>query len=153
MSMNRMMKVFIVFALVLALGIPAVAATTGSASLKISGTVDKSVSVTSDTETYSSLPIIAGGSVKVATITTVSNDLSGYTMTIKGKGYLTAATSTNATTVPYAVTFGTSSVTLGSVVTYSGTGGSYDVYVNVTASPSVSADTYSDTLTFDIAAL
>lgn len=154
-----------VAAVLLAAAAPVFAATTGT--LTIQGTVDPTFSITVTGATgYSSLSLTTVVTKKaIATIVEKSNNAAGYTVTLNSvnKGALKGAIVTNADALNYTLQYGgvdvtldaaTGNATLSDVSTVTpGAGTSKSLTISYDASTSMlTADTYSDTLTFTMTA-
>jgi hypothetical protein len=141
------------------------AAAATNASIVVSGTVPDLTSITvstaSDIQNLDLSADISGKSI--ATVTERSNRRTGYTVTLQSAngGALVGVDPLNADTVPYTLTYGGSPVTFSSgtaTVTdasskTTGTGTSKNLAISVAgATLFPNSDTYSDTLTFTIAA-
>jgi len=162
MSFNGKSKLIIVAVLVCALAIPVLADT--SATLYLSGTVAKSASISVTSALgASSLNLLStpSSAITVGTLTEVCNSTSGYTVSVQSAngGSLKGAISGNTDSVAYsfyqngsAVTLSTSSTNM---ITASSktSGANQTLTLNYTGNPALTADVYSDTLTFTIAAL
>lgn len=155
-------KAIVVSALLALALIPAFAGTT--ASLALSGTVAKTASISvSATSEASNLNLTSATAttVTVATVTEICNSNSGYTVSVSSAnaGYLKGALSANADSVAYSLFCDGTAVALSSSGTVmvaasaKTSGNSQTLAVNYTGNATLSADSYSDILTFTIAAL
>jgi spore coat protein U-like protein len=162
MSFNGKSKLIVLAALVIALAIPAFSDT--SATLYLSGTVAKSASISVTTALgASSLNLLStpASAITVGTLNEICNSTSGYTVSVQSAnaGSLKGAISGNTDTVPYSFyqngTAVTLSATATNMITASSktTGASQTLTINFTGNSALTADVYSDTLTFTIAAL
>jgi len=163
MNLTKANKATLIAAIVIAAfaAVPAFAAT--NASLSLSGTVAPVLSISVVPEAFASaLPV--GSAVtaqKIATVTELSNNLVGYTVTLStaNNAELVGALGGNTDTVAYTLIYGGSAVafTLGTAtisdvsVRTSGAGAAKDLAISFGAA-FLNADSYSDTLTFTITA-
>jgi len=162
MKFVKLAKIIVIAAVLFAAIIPAFADTT--ASLTLSGIVAKSASISvvaAPGASNLSLTSTPSSPVTVATVTEICNSTSGYTVTVASanSGNLKGAISGNTDAVAYTLYQNGSAVTLSSsaatMLTASSktTGTSQTLTINYAGNSSLAADTYSDTLTFTIAAL
>lgn len=138
-----------------------------TASLTLSGTVNRTVAVTvTPQNNYSSLDLVNGETEKtVAIINERSNDKAGYTVTLAsigagstGQAQLQAATPGNPDTIPYTLKYGGVNVSLvqgkATLTTAGGrtsnAGTNNGLAVSIPPSSGVNADTYADTLQLTI---
>lgn len=152
------------FVLLIAAAMPVFAATTGS--LTIQGTVDDVFSITvTGVSGYSSLSLSTTVTNKaIATIVEKSNNEAGYTVTLASAnaGVLKGSSPTNTDTLTYTLQYGGADVAFtAGVATVSdivgktpGAGSTKSLTISYTAGSEdmLTSDTYSDTLTFTIAA-
>lgn len=143
--------------------LPAMAFASQSGTLSLSGVVaaNNSISITPNGANNTSLNITGGATgVNVASVTEVSNDESGYKITVAStnSGFLQADSNDKTS---YQVSYNggsyiTPTTNASTVKTVSSlsqqTSATSQVTVNVTAAPNAMAGTYSDTLTFSIVA-
>jgi hypothetical protein len=155
--MKKMSKVVTVVAILALAMIPTFAQST--ATLSLSGTVAKTASITLDvtSATCTNLDAATTTTISVGTLTEICN--CGYTVTAASAkvGYIVGATLSEK--VPYALVVGgteyslTSSATVASQTAKTGlTGATQAVSIKYTGIAGLAADTYSDTVTFTIAA-
>ena len=138
-----------------------------TASLTLSGTVNRTVAVTvTPQNNYNSLDLVNGEVEKtVAIINERSNDKAGYTVTLTSIGaastsqaQLRPVTSGNPNTIPYTLKYGGANVSLiqgtATLTTAGGrtssTGANNLLAVTIPSSGGVNADTYADTLRLTI---
>lgn len=138
-----------------------------TASLTLSGTVNRTVAVTvTPQNNYNSLDLVSGETEKtVAIVNERSNDKAGYTVTLAsigagstGQAQLRPATPGNPDTIPYSLKYGGSAISLvqgtATLTTAGGrtssAGTNNILAVTIPSSGGVSADTYSDTLQLTI---
>lgn len=138
-----------------------------TASLTLSGTVDRTVAVTvTPQNNYNSLDLVNGETEKtVAIVNERSNDKTGYSVTLTsmgagttGRAQLRPATPGNPDTIPYSLKYagatvslvqGTANLTTSGGRT-SGTGANNVLAVTIPSSSGINADTYADTLQLTI---
>jgi hypothetical protein len=135
----------------------------GSAALVLSGTVDKTaiISLSVQSVTNLNLSSTTEQTISVANLKEVSNSSAGFTVTVTSThlGYL-AGSGSNTDSVRYYLLSGSSPVDITTAGTelYSqtgkttSTGVSQALSIKFTGNDALTADTYSDTLTFSITA-
>ena len=138
-----------------------------TASLTLSGTVNRTVAVTvTPRNNYNSLDLVNGETEKtVAVINERSNDKAGYTVTLASIGagstdqaQLRASTPGNSDTIPYSLKYGGTGVALiqgKATLTAAGgrtssAGNNNVLTITIPSSAGVNADTYADTLQLTI---
>lgn len=138
------------------------AATTGD--ITISGTVAPELELSLSATTYTTLPIVAGGSATVATANEVCNNLDGYKIYGHALNGALENQSNTAVSTTYDIDYGSSTgVTLGvgsankvelkdSGVLTASADVDEDIVVNVDAFATAPAGTYQDTITLEIVA-
>jgi hypothetical protein len=162
MSKGFVVKLLVIAAILCSAAFPVLADT--SASLTLSGTVAKSASITvtpAPGATNLTLTSTPSAAITVATVTEVCNSTSGYTVTVASAnaGYLKGAIGGNTDAVAYVLYQNGSAVTLSAAPTTmvsassKTTGASQTLTIDYAGDPALAADTYSDILTFTIAAL
>lgn len=149
--------------LVLMLSSVSDAATTGS--LSLSGAVTEGISIVVDSSNGNAAALdlsTSQSTLNIATITENSNSSTGYTISAKSTNAGKLKHSSLSDNVPYTIKYaGGAAVTLTTsdqVVKTQSTGGVYTgvsspVTIQYTGSSGISAGTYSDTITFTIAAI
>jgi len=144
----------------------AVAAVSAQGSVTLQGTVSQKLELNLDFDgTIVTLDLAAGGTTSIGTATLISNLKGGYTITVTSTnaGVLKGADGTNTDNFDYTLAFGGVSgidlltpYTLGLSGKTTKTGTPYAVSVTFTGTNAlanlVNADTYSDVITFTIAA-
>ena len=150
----------IAIAFAAALAVPTFAATTGTLALSGSVAAITSITVTPDANA-SALPIGAATTdLKIATVNELSNNKTGYTVTLSSLNGSTLKEASGTDSLAYTLKYGSNAVTFtGSTATLtnsstrssSAAGTSNDLTISFPAA-FLNADSYSDTLTFTIAA-
>lgn len=138
-----------------------------SASITLSGTVNRTSAITvTPQNNYNSLDLVNGETEKaVAVVNELSNDKAGYAVTLTSLGagptsqaQLRPATPGNPDAIPYSLKYGSASVALvqgtatltAAGARTSGAGINHLLVVTIPSSGGVNADTYSDTLQLTI---